>query len=360
MYCILGQGLAGTILAFRLKASGIPFKIIDNGFKDSSSIVAAGLWNPIVFRRINKSYMADEFLNELEIFYPEIEKLLGEKFFHPIEIGRVHATKWERDTWFEKIDLPTYKGYLSEKVPDWEISDFQNMPFGSNLVQNCGHLNTELFLRVSRKYFEKEKNLIEAHIELPVTISGMEQWTYSGIKFDKIIDCRGYRSAHAKWWKYLPFGLTKGETLTIKCPGLNLREVFNAGFFVLPLGATVFKVGATFNWDEPNPEITEEGKIELSEKFEAAIKLPFEIIDHQAGVRPTVQDRRPLFGQHPLADNLYIFNGLGAKGVMMAPYCSKLFVDYLQLGKSLPKDMDIKRFNDLIGKENPEINHPVR
>lgn len=360
MYCILGQGLAGTILAFRLKSSGIPFKIIDNGFKNSSSIVAAGLWNPIVFRRINKSYMADEFLGELEIFYPEIEKLLGVTFYHPIKIGRVHASKWERDTWFEKLDLPMYRKYLTEDVPDWNPSAFAEMPYGSNLVDKCGHLDTEMFLHASRKYFIMENELIEADILLPKTSEELDSWTFSDLKFEKIIDCRGYSSADSPWWRYLPFGLTKGETLTVKCPNLDLRSVFNSGFFVLPLGEEVFKVGATFNWDEPTPERTEKGKNELVQKFQNAIKLPFEILDHQAGVRPTVQDRRPLFGKHPLADNLYIFNGLGAKGVMMAPYFSTIFVDFLESEKPLPEDADISRFLDLIGQDRPEINHPVR
>lgn len=360
MYCILGQGLAGTILAFRLKSSGIPFKIIDNGFKNSSSIVAAGLWNPIVFRRINKSYMADEFLDELEIFYPEMEKLLGVKFYHLIKIARIHASKWEQDAWFEKIDLPMYENYLTKEVPNLDPSAFAKMPFGSNLVDRCGHLDTEIFLHASRRYFINDNDLIEAEICLPETVAELDSWTFSNFNFDKIIDCRGYRSADSPWWRYLPFGLTKGETLTVKCPGLNLIDVFNAGFFVLPLGESKFRVGATFNWDEPTPEKTEEGKKELVDKFQTAIKLPFEILNHQAGVRPTVQDRRPLFGKHPLADNLYIFNGLGAKGVMMAPYFSTIFVDFLQHGKPLPKDADINRFLDLLGMDKPQINHPVR
>ncbi len=360
MYCILGQGLAGTILAFRLKSSGIPFKIIDNGFKNSSSVVAAGLWNPIVFRRINKSYMADEFLSELELFYPKMEEYLGVNFYHSVKIARVHASKWERDTWFEKINLPMYMKYLTTDLPDLDPSAFAEMPFGSNLVDRCGHLDTAIFLRASRRYFENENDLIEAEIKLPKTREELENWTFSDLKFEKIIDCRGYRSADSPWWRYLPFGLTKGETLTVKCLGLRLSEVYNAGFFVLPLGENTYRVGATFNWDEPTQEKTEEGKNELAEKFRMSIKLPFEIIDHQAGVRPTVQDRRPLFGKHPLASNLYIFNGLGAKGVMMAPYFSKVFVDFLQHGKPLPNDANINRFTDLLGQDKPEINHPVR
>src|SRR6056297_1339775 len=96
---ILGQGIAGSILAFRLLDAGISTEIIDNDHQHSSSMVAAGLWNPIVFRRINKSWRADEFIPELEAFYKQLEVNLDAKFFKGLKISRVHSSKLEQDLW---------------------------------------------------------------------------------------------------------------------------------------------------------------------------------------------------------------------------------------------------------------------
>jgi hypothetical protein len=112
MNIILGQGLAGTVLAFRLLERGEEVRIIDDQWKSSSSMVAAGLWNPIVFRRINKSWKADECIAELDLFYPSLEDKLKAKFYRSVPIWRIHGSKQEQDLWDEKKDLPGFRPYL--------------------------------------------------------------------------------------------------------------------------------------------------------------------------------------------------------------------------------------------------------
>ena len=59
--------------------------------------MAAGLWNPIVFKRITKSWKADGLIDELERFYPKIEKTLGAKFYHNDENIRMHSSYHEKN-----------------------------------------------------------------------------------------------------------------------------------------------------------------------------------------------------------------------------------------------------------------------
>lgn len=360
MVCILGQGLAGTALAFRFEEAQIPFKIIDDGFKSSSSMVAAGLWNPIVFRRINASYLVDELLAEQVKFYLSLEEKLGVDFYCPLPLARVHKTKWEYDTWFEKKGLPKYRDYLTDTIPSWEDEKYTEMPHKAHLVNRAGHLETRVYLQAAQAYFLKSNILLKADVTLPDTEQELLNSSISGMSFDQIIDCRGYTSAYSKWWDYLPFGLTKGETLTVECPGLDLEYIYNSGFFILPLGNNRYRVGATFDWDNPKPETTDAAKELLAGHFSKAVRLPFKIVDQQAGVRPTVQDRRPLIGRHPAVSNLFLFNGMGAKGVMMTPYFSKLFTASLFGKGELPAEVDIARYSKFWGGHNPEINHPVR
>ncbi len=349
MNLIIGQGLAGTVLAFTLRERGEEVRIVDDGHRSSSSMVAAGLWNPIVFRRIHTSWIADSFINTLEEFYPKVEKLTGAEFYTSLPVWRVHGNQQEADYWQAKKDLPEFAPYLAEanfssayKFPEFE--------FGDGFVRHCGFIKVPEFLMAARAYFISKGIYREENLELPDDPQEACNILCAGKKPDRVIDCRGYQSARSPWFSYLGFGLTKGELLTIRCPGLSLESIFNAGFFLLPLGDDLYRLGATFDWDRVDDVPTEEGKQELLNKFKAWIDLPVEVIDHQAGIRPTVEDRRPLIGKHLTADQLYIFNGLGTKGVMLAPFLAAHFVDFLLEGKPLHPEADIKRYTKFFGK----------
>jgi hypothetical protein len=319
---------------------------------------AAGLWNPIVFRRINKSWMADEFIPELESFYPRIEKLVGTEFYRPRPVWRIHGSKQELDKWFEKKELPGFNDYL-HNPPDRLEETFGISPeFGEGEVAHTGYLDIPEFLESAREYFEHNGNYQEADlIDCPSLVS-LQEYRPGEKGFSRIIDCRGSRAASSDWWSFLPFGLTKGEVLTLRCPNLDLHRTFNAGFFVLPLGEDLFRLGATFNWKDKSLLPTEEGKQELLNKFEKYFNVDYEVVEHKAGIRPTVQDRRPLLGKHPIEDHLFMFNGLGTKGVMLAPYLANHFLDWMFEGTELLPEANLARFAKYVGQENPSINYP--
>ncbi|MFL2623860.1 MAG: FAD-dependent oxidoreductase [Flavobacteriaceae bacterium] len=67
-------------------------------------------------------------------------------------------------------------------------------------------------------------------------------------------------------------------------------------------------------------------------------------MQQRAGIRPTVIDRRPLVGQHRVHKNLYILNGLGSRGVLVAPTVAKNLIDFIEDEIQLSKDIDINRF----------------
>ena len=74
------------------------------------------------------------------------------------------------------------------------------------------------------------------------------------------------------------------------------------------------------------------------------INCDFEIIEHYAGVRPTVRDRRPLVGTHVQYNRVHILNGLGTRGVMLGPAMAKALFDNIENDIPLDKEIDIKRF----------------
>ena len=165
-----------------------------------------------------------------------------------------------------------------------------------------------------------------------------------GIIANSIVFCEGFGMKQNLFFNYLPLNEVKGELITIHAPYLNINFLLKSTLFVLPLGDHYYKVGATFNWKDKTSNPSEEGKTELVEKLEKVINVAYKIIDQTAGIRPTVRDRRPLVGKHPAYPNLAILNGLGTRGVMIAPTMAKQLFNHLESGSELDKEIDIKRF----------------
>ena len=136
----------------------------------------------------------------------------------------------------------------------------------------------------------------------------------------------------------------KGEYLTIKAPDFNCDTLLKGKYYVIPLGADLYKVGATFNHKENSLKPTKEGKMEMYQELKKIIMVPFEVIDQEVGLRPTVKDRRPLLGNLQEFENIYFFNGLGTRGLLMAPLLSQQLFEYMEFSTALPKEIDIKRF----------------
>lgn len=356
---ILGQGLAGTTLAHTLLKRQCEVVVADNGHLTSSSMVAAGLWNPIVFRRINKGWMADEFTVALESFYPEMETLLNARFYHPLDVLRVHSSETEMNLWEEKKNHGLYAKYLGKRGNNGLFPFKKEPEYGTAFVHHTGFLDVKEYLESSGRFFKKKGIALSGHLELPMDAQELAGWNLRGMKPEIIIDCRGSSSAEQPLFSWLPFGLTKGEVLTIRTTGFSVASILNAGIFLLPQGRDIFRVGATFNWDERNNIPTEKARKELTERLEKVLSLDFDIVEQRAGIRPTVQDRRPLIGKHPLNDKLYIFNGLGTKGVLLAPWLASHFADYLLAGATLLPEVDIRRFYHMFGSKNPSANYPV-
>ena len=338
---IVGAGIAGIALARHLDKRHVPFEVIDAGVNYSSRI-AAGLVNPMVFRRMAKSWRVDEFLPYAYEFYGEATKDWGQTYFHSIPIRRAFAHQQEVDFWIKKQELEEYQTYLKPlNESDLKNKDVINT-FGTGEVLNSGYVATNNLLEDA---FSWLKNTNRLRIEkIQYADINPENSSYKGEVFSKIIFCEGYHGLENPWFNYLPLQATKGETLTITSEEISRTESLNRKCFILPVKDNVYRVGATYSWDNPTLNTTDEAREELSNLVKQLTDCSFNIIDQSAGVRPTVLDRRPLMGRHPNFLSLYLFNGLGTKGYLMAPLLAKEMTDFILDEKILDREIDIQRY----------------
>ncbi|MBI2271272.1 MAG: FAD-binding oxidoreductase [Bacteroidetes bacterium] len=345
-FLIVGQGIAGTVLAHTLIGQGKAVLVVDDWNYSSSSKVAAGLYNPIVFKRLTQSWMIDELLPVAEKFYTDLEQILGEQLFYKKEIVKLFAEKSEKDLWLKKAKEEEQKKYLSGTVEQDFLTEVINSGNGAGFVKQAGNVEVKKMLTLFRAHLKKQNLIIEEKFNYADLLLNGESVNYKGIRAKKIIFCEGFRAGENPYFNWLPFKLTKGEILTIKLSGGIIPDdkCINKGVFILPMGNDVYKVGATHNWNDLNEIPTEQGKNELIEKLNRILKISYQVIAHEAGVRPTVRDRRPLIGLHPKHSSIGIFNGMGTKGIMLAPYFAVHFSETLNGNKTLNKEVDITRF----------------
>ena len=340
-YLIVGAGLAGLCMAFHLRKHGKRVILLDNGH-NSSSKVAAGVINPMVFRRMTKSWRADEFIPYATVFYGTLEKELEVRFLHEISIRRLFSSEQERGFWENKQHDPEYEAYLSPISSEDDSFSGAKNPFGSGRVKGAYHVFSREFITEAKAFLKKSGILLEEKFE-------QEQFDphskfYRTLHYEAVIFCEGPFVLKNPLFNHLPIQQTKGEIITIQCSNLKTQELLNRKCFVLPLGEGKFRVGATYAWNTMNELCTEEARNELTEKFRVLRDDEIEIIDQQAGARPTTPDRRPILGEHHTFKGIYIFNGLGTKGYMSAPQLASELCEHILFGKDLDKEVRIDRF----------------
>jgi glycine/D-amino acid oxidase-like deaminating enzyme len=340
---IFGAGLAGTCLAHRLLSSGIEVKIVDQG-SNYSSAVAAGMVNPMVFRRMNKSWRLDEFLPEAQTFYQEIGRELQTQFYHPIVIRRFFSSDEERESWQRRSEEEAYESYL-EKLTASDLAHTAALnTFGSGRVKNAFWVDAAKWVAQHTAYFNQKGILLQK--EFAAQLWEPQLRKYDGETYDFVIFCMGYRQNEEQTFSYLPLQQTKGQTLLIESAQLGETESLNRKCFVLPYGEGRFRVGATYEFNNTTLHVTEEGREQLLQNLALLGAYEPVVVEQSAGIRPTVLDRRPLMGQHPIHQGVYVFNGLGTKGYMMAPTLARELVAHLLENKPLHSETNMSRFTD--------------
>lgn len=341
-YLVVGQGLAGTVFSHILLKNNIPFIAIDNPNYSKASRIAAGLYNPVVFKRLTNSWKADELIAAMDSYYPQAEALLGEQFYFKKNIVKLFTEEQEVELWKKKCNEPVGK-YLNKEIYREFLSPVVNSSNGAAEVIHSGYVNIALFLNLFSEYIKLKNQLIEEAFDYDQLTITKEGIVYKNISADKIIFCEGYKVIDNPYFKHLPLKLTKGEVLTIRCEQLQqTNKIINKGVFILPIGNDLYRVGATYEWNDLTEHTTPKGKEELIYKLKKILKVNFEIVAHDAGIRPTVEHRRPLLGIHPQHPSLVVFNGLGTKGVMLAPYFANQLYNFLEYNMPIDNEVDVQ------------------
>lgn len=342
-YIIVGGGLAGSVLAMSLIRKNKSVLIIDEPSLSSSSKVAAGLYQPMTFKRTIETWEGLNSIKKSTEFYQWAEMELNETFFHPMKMSRIFSSFEEQNNWALKCDDKKYSELITEE--NNEDAEICNTPFGYGSVHHAGYLDVNKFLYSVTNFLIQKNWILTKKVNYDLIHWENEKVFYKNYEASQIIFCEGWLVKDNPWFAYLPMKPVKGEVITFEIKEKENTSIISSGIFSVPISKNQYKVGSNYDWKDLTEEITEKNKAEFTSKIKEMFNVnDVSIIQQQAGIRPASNDRRPIIGAHPQYDFLNIFNGLGARGVSLAPYAASFFIENLINKKEIPQEMNVNRF----------------
>ena len=332
-FAIIGGGLSGMMMASRLVCAGYSVTLFEQAHPYfSASRIAAGLYNPVTGKRIVKTWLADQLLSELQSYFenPAFISLKNCLISKPIYRPFHHYSEY--NDWFAKSGEPEYIDWVAIQETPFRPEFFQN-PYGGLWIMKGGWLAISEYLQQCEQLLAKSNLFIKQNTFISPSEIDLSQRSIRNQTFGSLIFCEGILSQETD----APFHLwaLKGQVITLEIPGLVWDEIITLNGFLLPLGNHHFRAGSSYEREFDSPEPTEDFLQEILQHWQSQFPgYQMNVKDHKAGIRPTTRDRRPVVGEHPGFPKIYYLNGLGTKGVLLSPFCTKHL--FLQITENQP------------------------
>ena len=339
-FLIVGQGLAGSLLARSLRARGVRVAVVDDAWRSASSLVAAGLMTPLTGRRFT---LTPDYTG---LFARAGEVLGALGVFHPVDVYRLFVDAEQRERGLKRAGDPTCQPFirrLTERRGELqaELTDEQ----GGALMRGAW-VDLPKLLAETRALLAAEGALIEALFDPAEVQVGPEGVVWRHVRATGVVYCDGYKSAQRGPFAYLPWQPAKGEALDLRSDAPQSPFILNREGWALPLGLGRWRAGTNWEWTGLDETPTAAQKDKFVARFRGYFQGPVsvEVTGHKAGVRPCTSDNQPFLGTHPEEPRFHLFNGLGPRGTVWAPTLAEEMADFLVSGRALRPGCDLRRF----------------
>lgn len=339
---IVGQGLAGSLLAWKLLERGHRILVVDKDEDSTSSKVAAGLVTPLAGSRFNLPEGLEERLTDAKQFYWDVEEATGTRLFHHLKIARLFRTQKESDAWNKRLagDAEKYQPWHNPLTID---ENKFHLPYGGIEIQGGGWLDVPRFLNTTRQRLIECAAYAIASVrseDVEVSDKGVR---WKNVEADRIVFCEGWKGNKNRFFDWLPMNPAAGDILDLRIPDLAAEtRIVNKGGWILPTGDGRFRAGSTYRNDFNEEESAKRGHNEILEKITGITTAGIDVTSSTSAVRPIIRRSQIFMGTHPGHNRVTFFNGLGSKGVLNGPWHAEKFVRYLFDGDPLPSDSDIR------------------
>jgi len=341
---VVGLGIAGINMCRALEEAGIAYHVIDPCADSGSSFIAGGIYNPIVIKRKVKSWRVDELFPKLVETYTAIDAQLGiRSLYHEVPIIKPIFSDDELHEWRTAADSGTLAPYITPSditAPDPHLADGALAQVN---IRHSGFVDLRALITAYRQYLIGSGRLTVGSIG-PERAEAEQVAADHGVHSMHTIWCTGTDVRHHPHFGWVPLRPTKGQMLTVVAQDDLPQAIYNKEFYLLPGNGRTHRLGATYEWHDLYSGPTQAATDELIGRVTRTMRHPVTAIDAQTAVRPNVADRRPLLGSYGYGTGQHLFNGMGSKGVMLAPYFAHQLVRHIWHAEPLDPEVDMMRF----------------
>ncbi len=337
---IVGQGLAGTVLAWHLREAGQRVLLLDRDEPVTSSKIAAGLITPITGQRLTLSWRIDEFLPAARSFYRRIEKSTGKKFYYDRMAVRLFNSPKEHDIW-QGRDKTHYLDHLLAPPP----TVLFDPKLGSNdfggFAMHAAQLDVAAFIETSRRFIKSQKYELDWQRDVEFL---SDRVRVQDKLARHLISCEGFAAAQNPYFGQVPFNAAKGNILTVQFQEPVPTQCFHRGIWIAPTSKPdIFRVGSSYDWKTLDHVPDDTSRELIESKLKEFFKVPYNVVNHEAAVRPILRESKPLIGLHPDHQQLGYFNGLGSKGSLLAPWFAQCLASHLIRQTPIDDDINVQK-----------------
>jgi glycine/D-amino acid oxidase-like deaminating enzyme len=341
-YIIVGAGLAGVSLALELVSRGKHVVLFDNQKPSDSSRVAAGIIHPIVPKGVRSTWMGKTIFALLSNWYERWENQLESTFYQPLSGYQIHPNEDTGLFWQQRSVSPEIQQWL---LPlRHETLTGITSPFGYTPILQCARLNTRAFLDSALDWLRPKIDVRNEVFDYTSLKGKSGNWQYCGESTQGVVFCEGIRAMENPWFSHLHFHPTAGDILTVSFHDALPPALYKNRTWLVPDGTGTWLAGSTFHKGSLETTSNPEDAESLITQLQSWTNIPFTLIHHRRGIRPTVEGRRPYLGEHHSDKGIYIYNGLGSKGSSLIPWLSPMLADFICHGEKLHPEADISRF----------------
>jgi len=338
-YIIVGDGFAAIFFAHQLIKNNKNFKIFSTKNEYSASRISAGVCNPIVLKRFTKIWNDEEQVKYLHVIFSEIEKYLGKNYLISENVVRIFHDDAEKELWLKKSNQEELSNYISADIQ--KLKNVEN-PFGSGAVKTSCRIDIPNFFSDFFDYLSRNNHLVNEKFNY--TDLNIEEKKYKNLYFDKIVFAEGVEVKNNPYFHEIPIQANKGHRLSISLKEDLEPIIVKKKHFLLKFSNDKYYYGATYDRETQTEGIDSEAETELINGLNETYKYPYKLENIYYAFRATVPDRRPILGEHKIKKNIYILNGLGARGVLNGSFFSKHLFDFIEKNINLFPEVNVKRF----------------
>jgi glycine/D-amino acid oxidase-like deaminating enzyme len=323
---ILGQGLSGTCLGLKLAMLGKKFHILSGPDYACASEKAAGLMNPVTGRRMALTWNYETVWPLAFQFYPQALSFLKrdpETFFSARTIRKALHSVEEMNFLEAKSAWAGFQEIVrieKKRLQDPEV--FENLS-GWAVSENGARLEVPAFLEAARQYFIENGQFLNQNFHPENLKKAPKGWLYHGVLYDAVVSCLGLGCP----WVSPELWAVKGQLYRLEGLPDWGADILKTEHFLIPLQDGSVLAGSTYEREFEHEEPDQAGYDGITAELLPEHKSNAKIIQSWCGIRPTTKDRRPVIRE--LQDGLFAVNGLGSKGVSLAPYAADQLIKML-------------------------------